>query len=130
MTLLTGHAQVYSAYKTLSEAHKWPVLPPDLTPRRAAAIMKGGKALAAGWLFVADGAWSVLEFLFASPDASPEERAQALDAVIENLLAQAKQAGCRVVFTSTSAPTLIERYQKHGFGGAEPNHTNLTYLVK
>ena len=125
MTLLTGHQAVYPAYKTLSDAHKWPVLPPERLPGVAAAVTIEGQPVACGWLFRAEAGWSVLEFVFASKSAAADVRAAALDVVLSELIRAAKEAGCKLIFTSTAAPTLIDRYQKFGFGPPEPGNTNL-----
>lgn len=101
--------------------HNWPCIPLDHLPENGFIV----EGLAAGFLYKTDSKFGLLEFVVANPDSSKEDRAQALDLVIDNTLNLAKELGFKSIFSSITHPKLIQRYQEHGFMMTDENMTNM-----
>lgn len=106
-------------------AHKWPVIPPDMLP--PTGLIVPGRA--AGFLYRTDSRIAWLEFIVSNPTCDKIERRQALDAVIRALLSEARTLGFKSVFTSAAHPSLIARYQAHGFSVTDGGMTNLVTFL-
>lgn len=111
----------YAEVASWWEAQGWPVIPPEMLPGTGVVV----PGLAAGFLYKTDSAIAILEFVVANPASDKMERRAALDAVIEALLAYAALVGARAVFTSCQHPSLLARYQNHGFQITDTGMTNL-----
>lgn len=71
--------------------------------------------IAAGHLRMVEGGYAQLDGLVSNPDASPKDRNQALDLVVETLLNHAKQLGITEVISFTIDKSIEKRSTKHGF---------------
>jgi hypothetical protein len=86
--------------------------PPGLAAARG-FILEGR---AACWLLVLENAsGALLEFLVAAPGQTDEDRSDAVDAVVEAAMTEARSLGLRFVFSTTELPAVAERSKKHGF---------------
>ena len=82
--------------------------------------------IAIGFLYRTDAphvAW--LDGVVSDPGSGPLERAQALKSLISELYAEADRQGVRLVFATTSAPSLVELGQAHGAKILQRNHVCL-----
>lgn len=86
--------------------------PPGLA--EAQGFILDGRA--ACWLLVLENApGAMLEFLVAAPGQTAGDRSDAVDAVVEAAMAEARARGLRFVFSTTELPAVAERSKKHGF---------------
>lgn len=99
----------------------WPIIPQDHLPEFGFIV----PGIAAGFLYKTDSNFALLEFVIANPNSSKEDRANALDLVIENLILLAQELGFKSIFSSVTHPKLIDRYVNHGFIITDKNMTNL-----
>jgi hypothetical protein len=103
------------------KAQKWTPVPEDHLPEYGLVI----DGIAAGFIYRTDSKFALLEFVIANPNTTKEERSEALDLIIDDLLFIAKELGHSTVFTSLEHPKLLERYEKHGFIPTDKNVTNM-----
>lgn len=92
-------------------AQKWPPVSADHLSENGFII----PGYTAGWIYSTDSAIAWMEFIVANPNTGPEERAQALDALISTMINWTVNRGFTKIFTSVNHPRLKERYAKHGF---------------
>lgn len=71
--------------------------------------------LAAWWLYLTDSSLAWTEMLVVNPDAGKVARRDAMDLVIERVLAEARDAGTRLLVCNIDRPDLEERAIKHGY---------------
>lgn len=81
--------------------------------------------ICAGFLYKTDSDVALLEFIIANPESNKEERSEALDLLINNLVNIAKESGYKAIFTSLQHTKLLERYKKHGFIETDKSMTNM-----
>jgi N-acetylglutamate synthase-like GNAT family acetyltransferase len=106
--------------------HSWPVVPlAALPPTGYIVCDEAGTAICAGFLYKTDSCIGWLEWVVANPLYDKVLRGEALDQLIAKLLDEAVLCGMRQVFTTTTHPSLISRYEKHGFLITDRNNTNL-----
>ena len=111
----------YSSLETWWKDQNWSSVPEDHLPEYGLIV----DGIAAAFLYRTDSKFALLEFVIANPNSSKEERSEALDLIIDNLLFVAKELGFSTVFTSLEHPKLLERYEKHGFVATDKNVTNM-----
>lgn len=105
--------------------HSWPAVPLDLLPKTGLMVEDNGVKLAAGWLYLTDSRFAVLEWVVGNPEASKYDRSTALDLLLISLKDAAKEAKVTTIFTSTEHQGLIDRYRGHGFIETDQKMTNL-----
>lgn len=96
-------------------AHKWPIIPEVALPKVGLVIENKGIPVCAGFLYQTDSVMAWLEFIVSNPACDTMERGQALDLLIEDLSAYAKELGFMSLFTSSNHTRLMERYKEHNF---------------
>lgn len=96
-------------------AHGWPALPFDALPKTGAVALHEDRPIAAGFLYKTDSTIAVMEFLIADPASDKIVRGEALDNIVQSLVASAKEQGFSTIFTSTVHRGVIERQKKFGF---------------
>lgn len=95
---------------------------PDLYPRVGFVV----NGIAVGFLYQTDApavAW--LDGVVTDPASLPDARAAALRELVEALYAEASKLGCRLVWSTTSAPSLVELGQACGAKVMQRNHVCL-----
>jgi hypothetical protein len=108
----------------------WPVMGEEHFPFNGRMILKDGVPVAAGWLFLTDSAWAILEWIVGNPNAAHGERVDAIDLLVEELLRLAKDNGKLEVFSSVNHPTLIDAYRRHGMMETDKGMTNFVWRAQ
>lgn len=112
------------------QAHGWPALPDDALPKSGLIVVADGVPAVAGFMYMTDSSWGVLEFIVGNKDVSKDTRKQALDVLIPGLLTIAKEHGKRLVFSSVSHPSLIDGYKRHGMIETDKGMTNFVWRAQ
>lgn len=126
------HAYTGSDYQAIAAiwvARAFPPLPPEALPPNGIMVFKDDRLIAFGFLYLSDSALAWTEWLTTSPDATPQERHEALDLIIESLEAAARAAGRRILFVSLADAGLIRRFTSHGFAVSDSQMTNLIKVL-
>lgn len=118
-------SQDYFSIAVWWNEQKWTSIPQDHLPEHGFIV----EGIAAGFLYKTDSKFALLEFVIANPSTSKEERSEALDLIIDNLLNLAKELEFKSVFSSITHPKLVNRYKEHGFTVTDENMTNLIRRV-
>ncbi len=106
------------------KGHKWEVMPLDMLPPTGFIVGN----ICAGFIYKTDGKLNMFEWVVSDPTSSKEDRAQALDILIDAVLEESQRDGAKIVFTSVQHPRLIERYKKQGFVVGDEGMTNLVRM--
>lgn len=112
------------------EDHGWPAMPSIAFPPNGLMILHGDKPVAAGWLYLTDSIWAILEWVIADKKAEKAIRRGALDVLIPDLLQIARQNEKSIVFSSIKHTSLIEAYKRHGMMVSDENMTNFVWRAK
>lgn len=107
------------------QSRSWPVLPREFLPATGYVV----EGICAGFLYQTDSKIAWLEFIISNPATSPDDRAKALDSLIQHAVEDAKLKGFKIVFTSTNHDKLIKRYEDNGFIVGDKGMTNLVRNV-
>lgn len=70
---------------------------------------------AVGFLYQTDSSVCMIENIVAKPGLSREERSEAVDAVLNACLAEAKQRGFKLVIGYTQLEVMVKRTERLGF---------------
>lgn len=98
------------------QGHGWPVLPPDLLPSTGLVIEQSdGKPAVAGFLYLTNSAFCVLEWIVSDPLCQKEIRGEAVNLLLSTMIKWCEELGCKAIYSSLDRPALIERYKAHGF---------------
>lgn len=101
-------------------ARGWPVAPKHCLSTTGLIVPE----VCAGWIYKSDSSIAWMEWIISNPNTESTKRAEALDVLIDALVAQAKDGGFKHIFSSISHPSLMARYEKHGFQATDKNMTN------
>lgn len=105
---------------------QFPATPPFLLPKTGLVMLgTNEEPICAGFLYATDGGFAILDHIVSDPNSDKEERSQALDIVILNLVDIAKMNKVRVVSAASNHPALVERYEKLGFTRYDQDVTHL-----
>lgn len=107
------------------DERKFPATPIPLLPRTGVVIEKKGTPICAGFVYYTDSGFAMVDHLVADKRAFKADRDEAVDLVIDTLVKLAKENGFLVVSAATNLPHLKERYEEHGFKGADMNMTHM-----
>lgn len=101
----------------ITEAIEWMVARGTPAPPRDIFSSTGYvvPGVAAWWLYLTDSALAWTEMLVGNPKVSKETRSAGLDAVIERVLQEARDAGTRLLVCNIDRPDLEERAIRHGY---------------
>lgn len=102
-----------------AERRGMPFPPHDMLSKRGFVV----PGVAAWWLYLTDSSIAYTGFLIANPDVPKFVRDIGLDAVIDRVLAEAREAGARTIVVSVKIPAVQARLERHGFFVAEADHT-------
>lgn len=71
--------------------------------------------IAAGFLRRVEGGFFLMDSLIANPESSGKRRYQAIDLLVQGLLAKARELGLKKVLAFTRERAILKRSVKHGF---------------
>lgn len=115
----------WRAHKGPFPGGHWPMIPLEfLSNSGFIAEDDDGERVAAGWLYLTNSAWSLLEFAVSNPNASIKKRHKGLELIVEEVARVTKDLGL-ACFTSLKSRGLKKLYERHGFGSAETGMINL-----
>lgn len=109
-------------YSTLSKwwtDHSWPLVPEDHLPSTGFIASKDSTPIAAGFIYVTNSCFALMDWLVSDKHSSVEDRDSALDAVLQATFDFSKSNNIKSIYTTTSHKRLISRYESHGFVFAE-----------
>lgn len=84
--------------------------------------------LAVGFLYTSNSKIGWVEWVFGNPEASKDDRAQAIDLVIKLIEYCAKDLGIEALFSSSGSPAYQSVLERHGFDATDKNVTQ--YIKK
>lgn len=103
--------------------HDWSQLPRDALPKTGFIV----EGVAAGFLYKTDSQFAILEFIISNKNAKKEDRKQAVDLVVKNLIDEAKNSGYNLIFSSICHPSLMTIYENNGLIKTDTNMTNYVW---
>lgn len=83
--------------------------------------------LAATWIYVTNSSIYIMEWTVGNPDVEWEQRAEAIDLVVETASRWSKTNGAAIVFTMAGHDRLINKLKKQDFIETD---TNMTHFVR
>lgn len=92
-----------------------PPVPMKCLPPTGLVVQCGGFLICGGFLVKSDTNLASICFVSANPLADPSVRSQALDLLLQGLVATAKRSGFEMVSVATNVPALQARYKRLGF---------------
>jgi len=84
-----------------------------------------GKPVCAGFLYNTDSKICVFEFVVCDPEASKENRHDALNHLIETIQKLAKELEYTLIYTSINIESYIKKLEKAGFVETDNNQTHM-----
>ena len=109
--------------------YKFPCLEQEALPKNGIVVYKDEKPICGGFLYITDSTFSIMEWIITKKGTHQETKSEGLDKLIKTMTAMAEREGCKIIFSSLNHPTLIERYQKHGFVASDKGMTNMVKRV-
>lgn len=111
----------YSMLCSWWNTHKFPPPPEAIFPQVGVIIDE----CAAGFLYQTDSAIAWVEWIVVDPVCDKIKRRQALDLLIDELSALAKNKGFKVIFTSVEHEGLMDRLKTKGFAIGDTKVTQM-----
>lgn len=106
----------YSIVEAWWEARSWTPVSKDMLSSLGMMYTENGKDLCAMWLYpVVDSNLMWVGFPIANPDSTKELRDRALANLFKEALQFAKNAGYKIVMTTSGLPHVQERLVSYGF---------------
>lgn len=102
----------YPALESYWEYHKFPPVPREVLPPTGLVVEAEG-LICAGWVYKTDSPIAWIEWIVANPMTIKQKKDEALNLLIESLIAECKDYP--VIFTSTVLPKLADRLESFGF---------------
>jgi hypothetical protein len=106
-------------------SHDWPPIPEDHLPSTGFIYYNDLKPIMAGFLYLTDSKFSILEFIISNPNSTKDERKEAMEPLINAVVDEAKYRGKSTIFTSVTHPGLLRKLEKTAFVKTDTNMTNL-----
>jgi ATP phosphoribosyltransferase len=88
-------------------------------------ISKGDVDICAGFAYFTNSNLAWCEFIVSNKKYKEEDRSEALEMLINNIVEACKNAGYKTIFTSVSNENLINKYQNCGFIKAQEGATEM-----
>lgn len=107
----------------------WTPMPLEMLGDNGFIVEKNGQKLAAVWGYNTGCPIHIMEWLVGNPEASWEERSEAINLVTDTCSQWCKQNGAKLVFTMTKNKRLIEKLQEQKFVKSDENMTHLLRSV-
>jgi hypothetical protein len=105
--------------------YAWPKVEKDALSTFGMMVVHDGQNLCAGWLYVTNSQFCIIEWLVTNPYAPLKIRVQGLECLVERLVKEGQGFGKRLAFTSVKSRGLIRMLKKRGFGISENGMTNM-----
>jgi hypothetical protein len=115
----------YSILEEWWKGHGWHPVGPDLLPHTGFIVWQGLQPLAAGFLYLTDSRFAILDWVLSAPKSDRIERGQALDLLLDSLIQAARDNDKSTIFTTSKHPKLLERYKAKGFVIGDEQMTTL-----
>lgn len=117
--------------KNADEVKKWGAkyafpLPPALMLPDTGFIIEG---LVCGFLYCSNSSLGWLEWVFANPERSQEDRAQGLDILFRVIEKTAKELGIKALFSASGLASYSKVLERNGFSETDKNVTHYIKLV-
>ena len=88
-------------------------------------VSKGDVDICAGFAYFTNSNLAWCEFIVSNKKYKEEDRSEALEMLINNIVEACKNAGYKTIFTSVSNENLINKYQNCGFIKAQEGATEM-----
>jgi hypothetical protein len=108
-------------FKWWSE-NRFPAIPQDCLPGNGTGgimVGKEGKNICAGFVYFTNSKIAWIEFLVADFHYREDDRAEAIQFLLDGLCGIAERQGFKVVFSSVKHKNLIQKYEACGFAKNE-----------
>lgn len=98
----------------------WSCIPREALPKTGFIVT----GLAAGFLYKTDSQFAILEFIVGNKNSKKEDRKQAIELIVKNLVDEAEKSGYNFIFSSIQHPNLMKIYEDNNFKKSDQNMTN------
>jgi hypothetical protein len=115
-------------HKTLSkwwDGWKWPSVPQESLPPLGLMVDE----CACGFIYELECNIALVEWIVADPEVPKERRKAALDRLMEEIEAECKHMGYRLMFTMVKQTSLLKKLKDHGFFETDNGMTHLMKLI-
>ena len=109
---------------------KWPAVPVSLLPKNGIVVYEEETPVCAGFMYLTDSDWGIMEWIVGNPWVSKEERHNGLDCLIQDLILVAKSNAKKAIFSSVNHPSLIDAYSRNGMIVTDKGMTNFVWRAK
>jgi hypothetical protein len=103
----------------------WPKIEKKALSTFGMVMEHEGQKLCAGWLYMTNSAFYLLEWLVTNPHAPLKIRVQGLEYLIERLVKEGEGFGGKLAFTSVKSRGLTRMLKKRGFQISDTEMTNM-----
>jgi hypothetical protein len=107
------------------DQHEWPSIAPSMLPKNGRIV----EGVAAAWLYLTDSGLCLMEWYISNKEASREDRGEAVDGIIGELIEVAKKNGASIILSSVMIPRLRKRLEAQGFIVTDTRMTNLARIL-
>lgn len=116
----------YEDLKKWWVAHNWEPIPKEFLPLNGLVVEeKDTGKCCLGFVMQTDTAYCFIEFITANPLIPTESRSLAVDLLIDELKAKAKELGFVLGISTISNASLLRRFEKKGFRIVDKNVTHV-----
>lgn len=115
----------YSILEEWWKGHGWHPVAPDLLPRTGFIVWQGLQPLVAGFMYMTDSRFAIMDWVLSAPKSDRIERGKALDLLLDSLIQAARDNDKNTIFTTSKHKRLIERYKAKGFIVGDEQMTTL-----
>ena len=110
-------------------AHQWQYIPTHRLPKVGFIVESEGVKICAGFLYLMEAGWTMLEWLVTNPNSPVLARKPALELIATTAKEVAKGYGAESVFSSVANENLAKLLQGQGFKVGDMNMTNLVAVL-
>lgn len=105
----------------------WPVIPLHLLSTTGYIIWDDETTtpLCAGWLYIQNSSWGLVEWIVSNPDAGIKKKAAAIRFLVSHLKEVGASVGNPILFTFTKQRGLRKTLERAGFKVSDENMTHL-----
>lgn len=114
-------AEHYPLIVSWWKARESECLPADVLPPTGSVAVLGGKPVAACFIWLMNGRASFLAFPISAPGLDARTAYRAVRLAIDGAVAIGREAGCRLIWTSTTSASVDRLYSRAGFTHASPH---------
>ena len=107
----------------------WTAVPEDFLPELGLVVEYDNIPISAGFIYTTNSKVAWFEWTIADPEASKDQRSDAVDELIKNVLTISRLKGIKYIMTSISHPSLIKRLESNGFAVTDTNMQNMVKIL-